>query len=130
MREALTLNSNAVNQHAKYLLSKLDPEKDPEYTQMNWSGPHLYLLKLMQWFLDQADQPYHPANQMMMEEKIQELKRLPPKQAWTWLGLGKRHEAIQQATTPRKGAYETTEILRMQLFYVTQEQEEVIVWTR
>lgn len=122
------LNKNAVNQHAKHLLSLLDPDRDPEYLSPTETlSKELYLLRLIEWFLNQADPPYHPANEQMLQEKLAELMyEMLPQEAWTWLGMSTRHEAIQQAQTPRKGAFEATEVLRMQLFYVHQEMEEVI----
>lgn len=126
MTEELTLNKNAINSHAKRLLAMVDPE-DPEYLSPAETLNSLYLLELIAWYLNQPDQPYYPVNQEMMQEKLNELMYdLTPKQAWKWLNLSKRHQAIQETTTPEQGGKEATEVLRMQLFYGTQEMEEVI----
>lgn len=126
MKKELTLNNNPINRHAKRLLTRIDPD-DPEHLQPNETMPYLYLLLLIEWYLNHPDQMYHPANQLMMQEKLYKLMYdMKPIQAWKWLGLTKRHVGIQGTQNSKVGGREATEILRMQLFYEKQEQEEVI----
>ena len=104
MREELTLNNNAVNQHAKRLLTQLDPE-EPEHLSPNETLPELYLLRLMEWMLEPLElEGIFVGSQQMLLEQVWELKEMPPLQAWKWLNPGRQQEEFQMTEDPEQGA--------------------------
>ena len=141
MREPLKLNNHPVNQHAKFLLTQIDPKDDPEemYRLPNlnyvpvWAAPDprwqpypkhvprnrhptMYFLRLMEWVLEeQRLKGIYLGNQQMLLGQVWELKEIRPLQAWKWLNLGREHEAFQMTKDPIQGAEVAVKILLKQL---------------
>ena len=130
MREPLKLNNHPVNQHAKFLLTRIDPKDDlegiyrlPNLKQISNEQPSMYFLSLMQWVLDeQRLEGIFDGNQQMLLEQVWELTKMPPLQVWKWLNLGREHEAFQMTEDPIQGAEIAVKILLKQ---IVKEQQEI-----
>ena len=132
MREVAQLNNNPVNRHAKKLLTLIDPES-PYHLQSLKSvpptvnrHPQLYLMRLMEWMLQENSEMWHPANHESLSRKLAELNEMHPLKAWEWLNAGKHLDLFQQEQNPLTAGWLAMNRLEMQLYDVHQEAEEVL----
>lgn len=97
LKEPVTLNNHPINQRAKFLLAQMPEGPNDFYriSAMTWTRPHLYLLDLMMWYLENhsseivEDAAYIGLNPRDLEIQIEELWDLPPYEVMMWLIIPK-----------------------------------------